>query len=273
MQYTLAKNLLSKSYESLLRPPIGPGLPWMPIFTRCLGGLRPHEVTLLCAGTGTGKTSLIASIAAQLIQEDVPTFVAPVETGDVDFVTRVVCALSKKELNHGEPIPENVLDTAFADAIKIAESLLFIANYDNRVNIQELCSVLRFVSKEGAKIALLDNLNFFLDVVSADLEKAELDSAIHELVMLVKTLPLHIILIVHPRKTQNGRVESEFDIKGSSVAVQECANVCLFNRPKEEDARSPFDREIVFKKIRRRGAFVNQPFWIRYENARYAESR
>jgi hypothetical protein len=93
--------------------------------------------------------------------------------------------------------------------------------------------------------------------------------------MFVKKYPIHIILICHPRKTEGGRVESEFDIKGSATAVQECANVILFNRPKKEDVdgitRTWSQRELVFKKIRKRGMYVNKPIWLDYANGRYTE--
>jgi hypothetical protein len=93
--------------------------------------------------------------------------------------------------------------------------------------------------------------------------------------MAAKDLPMHIILIVHPRKTDGGRVESEFDIKGSSTAVQECSNVALYNRPKNEDlesrARAFTDRELVFRKIRKRGMNVGRPVWFSYEGGRLQE--
>jgi hypothetical protein len=67
-------------------------------------------------------------------------------------------------------------------------------------------------------------------------------------------------MIMHPKKTEHGRVESEFDIKGSSTAVQEAHNVFLFNRPGadllEQEIAKPFDREIKIAKMRRRGRAV-----------------
>jgi hypothetical protein len=144
------------------------------------------------------------------------------------------------------------------------------------VKVEEMVNLLKFMHQEnGCKVALLDNLNFFLDVVSSQMEKAEMDSAIHEFVMLVKKIPMHIILVVHPKKTENGRVLSEFDIKGSSTAVQECANVCLFNRPEAKDVEGGrvlfSDRELLFRKIRKRGMNVGRPVWLAFNNGRYQE--
>jgi hypothetical protein len=263
--------------EGLLSPTSGCKLHKWPMTQHFLNGLRPNELTLLCAPTGAGKTALLANISAQLLSQSIPHFVAPVETGGVDYATRVVSVLYGKDLNNTEKI-------SFTEAQRISDSitpmikneLLFISPHDNRVPVDEMIATLMFMCQEKkCQVALLDNLNFFLDVVSSQMEKAEMDNAIHEFVMLVKKIPMHIILVVHPKKTDDGRVVSEFDIKGSSTAVQECANIILFNRPlkKEIDdyTREWSDRELVFKKIRKRGMFVNKPIWFKFENGKYFE--
>lgn len=191
-------------------------------------------------------------------------------------MTRMISAGAGVEFNTGVPAEEETLKKAFASAgVKITNGPIAVAKYENRVSIDELISVLTVMSQRGVRFALLDNLNFFLDIVSSDMERAELDRAIHELVIFVKNNPMHIVLIVHPRKTDNGRVESEFDLKGSATAVQEAANVLLFNRPTEamvnSRERNWYQRECVFKKIRKRGMFVNKPFWLEYRNGGYEE--
>ncbi len=265
------------SVKAMIDPPKGIALPWWPKFTHYLGGLRPHELTLLCAPTGAGKTQLLANISAQLLIGKVPHFVAPVETGDSDFMIRVASCLDKTDYNMGNPMSLGQMDRINKVVMPIIhEQPLYLATYDNRVKVDEMVNLLKFMCQEhGVKVALLDNLNFFLDVVSSQMEKAEMDSAVHEFVMLVKKLPLHIVLIVHPKKTDGGRVMSEFDIKGSSTAVQEAGNVLMFNRPTEKDLESGThhitERELVFRKIRKRGTFVGKPVWLGYNNGRLME--
>lgn len=271
--------------ELLLRPPSGPALNDWPTFQHYLNGLRPHELTLLCAPTGSGKTALLANISRQLLEQGVSHFVAPVETGDVDYTLRTFSSLILRDLCSSEAMSERDLESAEA---QIGEKLdkplirglknapLYISPIDNRVSVDEMIATLQYMhDTKGCVVALLDNLNFFLPVSSASMEKADMDNAIHEFVILAKRIPMHIILIVHPRKTQDGRVESEFDIKGSSTAVQEASNVILFNRPTQEDldkrTRQLNERELVFKKIRKRGMFVGKPIWFRFENGKYIE--
>ncbi len=103
-----------------------------------------------------------------------------------------------------------------------------------------------------------------------------MDRAVHDFVIMSQRIPIHTILVMHPRKTEGGRIESEFDIKGSSTAVQEADNVILFNRPTKADVDASIhswsEREMIFKKLRKRGRNVNKPIWMDFVDNRYCEA-
>lgn len=275
-----SENLITVVEESLklaMNPPQGVRLPWWGDLSDALGGLRAHELTLITAPTGAGKTQLNACISTQLLQLGIPQFVASVETGRHDYFLRMASAMMAFDFNTGDPIhPRECSKFLERHKDTLRNDNVWFARYDDRVDAEEMVEVLRReVAEHRIQVAVLDNLNFFLKVSSSHMEKAEMDSAIHRFVMLVKKLPVHVILVVHPKKTLDGRVTSEFDIKGSSTAVQEASNVILFNRLPSDQVESglyrPSDRELTIAKARRRGAYVGTRFLFDFKNGRYSE--
>lgn len=174
---------------------------------------------------------------------------------------------------------------------------MYFARYDNRVPDKQLLGEIKHaVENHGVKIAVLDNLNFFMEVKRASDQILEMDRVIHEAIIFCKQVDVHLIVVMHPKKTESRRVESEFDIKGSSTAVQEAHNVLLFNRPSKEWIEKrvegfPEDeqvtevhrqmrfRELKIAKCRRRGIATLRTVWfdcidgVTYEEADSDENR
>lgn len=215
-------------------------------------------------------------MVSQLIVANYKAYAAPIETGEDSFLIKIIGALYGKDFLFGEKYNESEVNHAIDLFSKHTNhDNLILSTYDNRVSVEEMTANLQYLHNLNVPVAVLDNLNFFLEVTSAQNAVVEMDRAIHEFIITAKRFPIHIILVVHPRKTDNGRVESEFDLKGSSTAVQEASNVILFNRPTQEqidnEGRSPNDRELIFKKLRHRGFNVNTKIWFRYANGFYSE--
>lgn len=249
--------------HELLNPPQSFEMFGWKLFSQITGGIRMNEFSILCGATGVGKTSLLANISANLLTQRVKHFVASVETGHTDFMNRVMSVVLDENL-----YDKNVHTQADVDRINDKTDFLFgasaprslwLSTIDNRMSMEFLIAKLQHAERLGCKVALLDNLNFFLDVKSAAETLVEMDKAVHELIMFCKRTAMHVVLVMHPRKTEGGRVESEFDIKGSSTAVQEAHNVFLFNRLAKEDIKAPqemFYRELKIAKMRKRGKAV-----------------
>ncbi len=245
-----------------------------------VGGFRPHEFSILCGSTGSGKTTLIANMSAQLVKSGVKHFVMAVETGKNDFVRRVVSILSGRDFNTGDKIShDDLVKYAALSNEYMCKNHLMLSRYENRAPLEDLMRHLLIArNKHGAKIAFVDNLNFFLDVVSDSNSTQEMDRVIHELIIFCKKIDMHIVMIMHPKKpshAQDTRIYSEFDIKGSSTAVQEAQNIFFWNRPHPDDVktlnRSKFDREFKINKMRRRGRFVGSTIVFKFENERLIE--
>jgi len=248
--------------KELLMPYPSTPIEGFPKLNKIIGGFRPYEFTILCGATGIGKTTLNANLSKSFLIQRVHHFVASVETGHTDFSKRVMSALAGEDWNTGEPVNVERLKAFHAKYGDLFQSdILSLSLYENRFSVEALMSDIAWhVKYRKCQLAIIDNLNFFLEVTRAADQIIEMDRVIHELIIFCKQVPVHVIMVMHPKKNESGRVESEFDIKGSSTAVQEAHNVLLFNRAGEDliDGRYADlgDREIKIAKMRRKGRAV-----------------
>lgn len=264
MTYQKMENFAVKAYERLLIPTPAVRFKSFRALDTCLGGLRPREYTIFCGPTGVGKTSFLAALAVDLVRQEIPTYVASVETGPVDWINRMMSCVVKENWNLGEPIPLEKVTKFKENNEWFQTAPLYLARYEDRVpNEQLLGEIEQAVYKEGVKIAILDNLNFFMEVTKSTDAIVEMDRVIHDAIIFCKQIDVHLIVVMHPRKTMDGRVDSEFDIKGSSTAVQEAHNVLLWNRPPKERLEEDPEyfrnfRELKIAKCRRIGKYVGR---------------
>lgn len=245
-----------------------------PRFNKLVDGFRPHEFSILCGSTGSGKTTLVANWALELIQNDHEVFVAPVEIGAQQFAKRVMSIIARDDAYMGPYYSTEKAEEFKQHFLNINTHNLFVSSYENRTPRQALLDDIAYMVEEfGVKVVFIDNINFILDITKSSEAIVEMDQTIHDLVIMVKRLPVHIVMVMHPKKTENGMVQSEFDIKGSSTAVQEAHNVFLFNRAPEGgdviDSQGrrfkwgPHDRIIHLAKLRTRGKFVGSKIGYR----------
>jgi len=262
------------------KPIDGIPLPGYENFNRLTRGIRPHEFTILCGPTGCGKTTLLANLACTLTTGSTPIFIGSVETGKTDFM-RVMAGIFANKDPYGAWSQEEVTQVEKDYAQVLQSHRHIFCRYDSRVPHENLLADLLYAHETmGTKIALIDNLNFLMDVAPSRDQIAVMDQAVHDFVVFVKKVPIHVVMVMHPKKTDNGRVHSEFDIKGSSTAVQEAANVILWNRL-EDESHAPegyfpeWCREMKFCKVRKNGRAVGSRivFSIDRKSPRLKEER
>lgn len=248
-------------------------------FNEYVGGFRSREYTVLCGPTGAGKTALLASWSAQLLKQEVRQFIVSVENGASDYMRRVMSCLYGSDLNTGNAIEKQKLqEVAIQQHPLMKNDRMVFSLFEDRFSVDQLMSDIENAHKNhGSKIVIVDNLNFFLQPTRGANATIEMDRVVHELVVFCKSIDVHIIMVQHPRKTDGGRIESEFDIKGSSTAVQEAHNVLLFNRVTDAQIKSydgrlnSHSREIKISKLRRRGAYAGRSIFLNFIKGNYVE--
>ena len=264
-----ARELFADACEELLKPAEAVHFNLFPQLEHITGGLRPYEFTLFSGQTGCGKTTFLANISRDLIMSGTPHLVASVETGHVDFMIRVMSAMSGKDWNSGKAVSMDDIKRFRHEHPELTgDGHLHLALYQNRLGVERLMHDLAWhYQNYGTKVAILDNLNFFLEITDAQNANREMDRVIHELVIFAKNVPMHLILVVHPKKTETKRVESPDDLRGSILASQEAHNIAVLNRPHPDNVKQGLlthdDRELTILKMRRRGRFVNHTLIFR----------
>lgn len=271
------RELMPALADYLCNPPPSIKLPSWDAFNQCVGGFRANEFSILCGSTGSGKTSLLANWSTELLKTKTKHFVMSVETGPMDYLARVASVFANEDLNTGDPIdPKTITRLAAQNMNELFSDYIEFTPYDNRIPLQQLIDDLSWAVSQECKIAFIDNLNFFMEITTDQNQIYEMDKVTHELIMFCKRNPIHIVLVMHPKKTFSTRVLSEFDIKGSSTAVQEANNIFLFNRPDPDAVSSgeqvSTDRELLIAKLRRRGKYTGKTILIDGNKPKYEEA-
>src|SRR5690606_5739665 len=152
---------MSKVFEQacieLLTPYPSIKLPEWNVFNQITGGLRTREFTILCGSTGSGKTTWLSNLSAQLLKAKTKHFVMSVETGHTDFMKRIMSVLSGRDLNTGDPVSPEILKRVNDNysRLLLSECIEF-SLYDNRVKLGQLVHDLEYMhSIKGCKVAMI----------------------------------------------------------------------------------------------------------------------
>jgi RecA-family ATPase len=262
--------------HELHSPPEGISLPWWRKFSERVGGLRLGEFSVITAATGAGKTTILANLVAQAVQTGHGVYVCSAEIGAPRFLIAMWSALEKKSLGDGTKYSrEYAAEVREKYATLLRTGRLIFSRHDDRIAPKALIEETEeAITKLRAKFLILDNLQFFMPIVSGNQQIAETDKVVREFARQVRRRPVHTLLIAHPRK---GEVASEDSIKGSNTLGQEADNIFLLHRLTKQEIDdsanqlSKLDRRLECRKMRRRGWIAGESFHFRFNGGRYDE--
>lgn len=275
-EYLTAPVLMGMARETLPVAPEGAKPAYFESFNQFTGGFRKNCVTILCGMTGSGKTTFCANLAAFLLYHGHKSFVLSAELGPLQFFRAMMSAWDGTDYASQTNVSLDRL-TQFESqwAKTVGKDGFYISPYEMKVNPRQvLCDLLYAQSELGCEVAFIDNLNFVMPIVEQDRANANMDKTIHDFIVFCKAVPMHVVLIMHPKKTESGRVVSEFDVKGSSGVVQEATNVLLWNRPSKEDQQlypASNHRELILAKLRYTGAHQGKRIIFENVGGAYSE--
>jgi len=205
-----------------------------------LHGIRYGELTTLTAGSGSGKTSLVRAIAADLLQKGETVGILELEANNKRTALGLMSAALGKPYHIGEHDREE-LTTAFNDTLSNWNVFLFdgFGSFDPDViynRIEYLASGLE------CRIIFLDHLSILLSGLDGD-ERRMIDSTMTKLRSLVERTGIALFLVSHLRRTnsdnnsheEGGRV-SLGQLRGSHSIAQLSDSVIALERDQQGEA-------------------------------------
>ena len=207
-----------------------------------LHGIRYGELTTLTAGSGSGKTSLVRAIAADLAQKGETVGILELEANNKRTALGLMSAAVGKPYHIGEHDKEE-LESAFADTLAKWNVFLFdgFGSFDPDViynRIEYLASGLE------CRIIFLDHLSILLSGLDGD-ERRMIDSTMTKLRSLVERTGIALFLVSHLRRTnsdsnsheEGGRV-SLGQLRGSHSIAQLSDSVIALERDQQGEANA-----------------------------------
>lgn len=177
------------------------GLPWfLPKFNYALYGRRPHEAIAIGAGTGVGKTELIAKqIHYDLTVLKEPVGVFLLEQQPTETAVRLASTHAGKQFHVPNRDPENPKWTVeeLSDALDfVSDFPLFLYDSFGATDWEVIKTTIRYLHhSEGVKLFYLDHLTAL--AAAEEDERKGLERIMAEMGALVQELPITLHFISH----------------------------------------------------------------------------
>jgi len=214
-----------------------------------LHGIRYGELTTFCAGSGSGKTSIMRHIATDLLCKGEHVGILELEASNRRTALGLMSTAVGKNLQIGEH-DEKELETAFHNSINNWNLYLFdgFGSFDPDViynRIEYLASGLE------CRVIFLDHLSILLSGLDGD-ERRMIDTTMTKLRSLVERTGIALFLVSHLRRAGNdkhsheegGRV-SLSSLRGSHSIAQISDSVVAL----EVDQQADTDRKLTTVRV------------------------
>ena len=204
-----------------------------------LHGIRYGELTTFCAGSGSGKTSIMRHIAADLLCKGEHVGILELEASNRRTALGLMSTAVGKNLHLGEH-EETELKTAFHNSIANWNLYLFdgFGSFDPDViynRIEYLASGLE------CRVIFLDHLSILLSGLEGD-ERRMIDTTMTRLRSLVERTGIALFLVSHLRRSGNDRTSHEeggrvslSSLRGSHSIAQISDTVIALERDQQAD--------------------------------------
>jgi len=213
----------------------GTGTPSIPTISAIIKGFRRGELTILTGPTGGGKTTLLSQMSVDFAKAGVPTLWGSFEIKNARLVEKQLQQYYKGSGSLRSLSPEK-LETLADDF----ESLpLHYMNFHSSTELPEILDAMDFaVYRDDTQHIIIDNLQFLLPRTTgtggrggSNFDKLSAqDSVLDEFRKFATEKNVNIILVIHPRKEDEGVALGMSSIFGTAKATQEADVVLILQR-------------------------------------------
>jgi len=206
-----------------------------------LGGIRPSELVLLTAGSGTGKSAVCREIAFSLINQKIKVGYIALE----ESVKRSLRGLVGLKLNKLLHIPNVKKEISEEELIKAWEEINdYVCFYDHfgSTDSEDLLNRIRYmVQALDCKVIFLDHISIVISGLADGDERRLIDNTMTSLRKLVEEVKCAMFVVSHLKRPEgkNGHEEgvqtSLSHLRGSHSLAQLSDAVIGFERNQQDE--------------------------------------
>lgn len=251
---------------------------------RAIGGMYPGQIIVLTGKRGDGKSTLASQICANVLEQKYNLFIYSGELPDYHFKRWLDLQIagsnniitSKNEYgDETYSISNDIIEKInlwYNDKAYIFDNSVILNEVDKKEEFSEkpitlLGTIEKAICQYGIKFILLDNLMTALDVdLSNDLYRAQSEFLKDLKIMAIK-YEIVVLLIAHPKKTQQGQQLDNESISGSGDITNRVDLVMTYSKNTDTDAEE-YQSKIAITKNRLTGRLLinEKSVKVKYSN-------
>lgn len=248
-------------------PPPGLPYPWR-FLDEALGGQRPGEITLVAAGTSTGKSTFLWTILEHLLQQQQRVGAIFLENSVRELVAGILARRIGRRVEHAEDL------TPYAADIAAILDQTEVYNPKRGWTPEDLAETIRVMAAGlGCRFVILDHISIaFSGSATEGDERKRIDELMTSLRQIAVTTGVHVYAATHLRRVEKTSHEEGdrvrlADLRGSGALAQIANNVIALER--DTQAPDPEQRDLTTIRVlkARSTGFTGPVGYLRYDHA------
>lgn len=244
----------------------GVGVTSLPLFTSIIKGFRRGEMTLITGPTGSGKTTFLGQLSLDFAEQGVNTLWGSFEIKNTRLVSKLLQQYSREPLPVGQP---DKLEDLRALADRFEDLPLHFLRFHGSADIDAVIEAMKYAAYvHDVEHVILDNMQFMISrdhAGGSSYDKFDMqDIAIAKFRKFATENNVHVTLVCHPRKEDEGVRLGISSVFGSAKATQEADTVLIL----QNDGKRKY---IEVKKNRYDGTLGLAPLHFQRGSGRYTE--